>query len=428
MSIKNSPVDIGSFGATWPTNWKWESLGTLADIRGGVGFPPSLQGRRAGDCPFYKVSDMNLLGNEVYMFGANNYISSNDIAGLRAKPFKAGTLIFPKVGAAVHTNKKRLLSVDALIDNNVMGVTPTSSSLDAFFLLAWFQLLNLSDLSNPGTLPSINGNTTARVPVPLPPLAEQRAIADILRAAQESRKCIERELAALKTLRLSLVSRVLAVAGDEGAVSTTLGEVLIEGPKNGVYKPASDYGSGTQIVRIDDYPNEGDELSRVAKRVRLVPSEATDYALRDGDLLVNRVNSLSHLGKTALIVQPQEDMIFESNMMRLRVDRSRVLPTYIFLVLTSAQARAHFRGCAKRAVGQSSINQGDVKGVPVVLPSLSLQAKIVSFIQLADRCTRLTETKLRDSVSLSSSLLHHLMTGKVRIPEFAKAEQQGVVA
>ena len=179
----------------FPADWTCAMLGNVASARGGTGFPPDHQGRESGEYPFFKVSDMNLQGNETWMRSANNYVSGETRQELGARAFPAGTVIFPKVGGALHTNKKRLLVRDSLLDNNVMGVTvEDASKCDGQFLFRWFEKLNLSDLSNPGPLPSINANRVKEQRLALPPLPEQREIAaqlvavDAKLAAEDSRR------------------------------------------------------------------------------------------------------------------------------------------------------------------------------------------------------------------------------------------------
>ena len=92
-----------------PEEWDVVKLGDIAEIRGGYGFPPKYQGDSSGEIPFFKVSDMNAFGNEISMWRANNYVSKNLVGVLKAKLFPEGTIIFPKIGEAIHTNKKRIL-------------------------------------------------------------------------------------------------------------------------------------------------------------------------------------------------------------------------------------------------------------------------------------------------------------------------------
>jgi type I restriction enzyme S subunit len=89
-----------------PEEWDVVRLGNVASIRGGQAFPHKYQGQVSGEYPFFKVSDMNLPGNEVRMNRANNFIDDPVMLALKAKPFPPHTVIFPKVGGAIHTNKK----------------------------------------------------------------------------------------------------------------------------------------------------------------------------------------------------------------------------------------------------------------------------------------------------------------------------------
>ena len=178
MLMKDSGVEwLGEI----PKHWKLATVRALCECRSGFGFPIEYQGQSAGDLPFYKVSDMNLAGNETIMRRANHYIGRSVLVALNAKTARAGATIFPKIGAAVHTNKKRLLAVEAVVDNNVMAVWARNDHLcNDEFLYRYFQAIHLSQLAQLGTVPTISTKRLYGHAVPLPPLAEQRAIAAYL--------------------------------------------------------------------------------------------------------------------------------------------------------------------------------------------------------------------------------------------------------
>ena len=156
------------------------ALGDVAEVRSGWGFPNAHQGQEEGEYPFYKVSDMNLLGNETVMSIANHYVSAEVAKKLGVRPAPAGTVIFPKIGAAVATNKKRVLSVPSAYDNNVMGLVPTER-VSSRFLYHWMQTFDLSRLANDsGAVPSIRKTEAEQVLIPLPDLDTQRKVADLL--------------------------------------------------------------------------------------------------------------------------------------------------------------------------------------------------------------------------------------------------------
>ena len=197
-----------------------------------------------------------------------------------------------------------------------------------------------------------------------------------------------------------------------------LGDILTKSFKNGIYKAAEFYGRGTPILRINDFDNDGlitnDELSRV----ELTEKEVNAFRLNADDIVVNRVNSLSHLGKSVLWQGSDEVGVYESNMMRIEPDYSIVLPGYLAKVLQSPEARSHFRRVAKRAVAQCSINQEDVKSLRMPLPALAEQQEITRILSTWDKaintCSRLIEASLQQKKALAQQLL----TGKRRLPGF----------
>ncbi|MCL6613537.1 MAG: restriction endonuclease subunit S [Firmicutes bacterium] len=192
-----------------PEHWEMVRLGDIALIRGGISFPPEFQGVTKGEYPFFKVSDMNLPGNEKVMFAANNYITEQIKKTLGANPFPAGTVIFPKVGGALHTNKKRILQRLSLIDNNLMGITIIENRCSSDFLFHWFETVNLSDFCNPGPLPSINAMRIKNQGFPLPPLPEQREIARILETVDKKLQAEEARKQALETLFKTLLHHLM---------------------------------------------------------------------------------------------------------------------------------------------------------------------------------------------------------------------------
>ena len=92
-----------------PDGVEFSPLGSVCEIRSGWGFPNAEQGKKNGQFPFFKVGDMNHAGNEMYMYTANNYVSYATVKKLKCNPAPRGTIIFPKIGAAIGTNKSEYL-------------------------------------------------------------------------------------------------------------------------------------------------------------------------------------------------------------------------------------------------------------------------------------------------------------------------------
>ena len=174
---RNHLLSYESLAARGPV--EMVKLGAVSRISAGYGFPKSEQGCSSGEYPFYKVSDMNHPGNQVFLEGASNYLSGPDIRRLKMTPFPAGAIVFPKIGAAIATNKKRILSCLSLVDNNVAVCIP--EGVDGKYLYYWLLEQDLRFVAHDsGAVPSIRKTDLEQLDVPVPSVAEQERIVEVL--------------------------------------------------------------------------------------------------------------------------------------------------------------------------------------------------------------------------------------------------------
>ena len=221
--------------------------------------------------------------------------------------------------------------------------------------------------------------------ISIPPLNVQRRVVQELDRIFGLIDCARCQLSLLDNL---VKSRFVEMFGDPaenpfGYRVASLGELLSVQPTNGLYKPQKDYvadGSGTPIIRIDSFNEHGPYYAGL-RRLNCSDGELARYGLVNGDIVVNRVNSVGCMGKTMLVEGLPEPVVFESNMMRLHVEEALMFPAFLCAQITSEYSKGYFESHAKRAIGQASINQTDVKALPVLVPSLALQQKYLSFAE-----------------------------------------------
>lgn len=191
-----------------PEGWALASLEQLALVESGQ-TPPGIDEatRTEGDIPWFRVGDMNLPANRTFMVDSRSWIESRDLQHLKLKTKPQGTIIFPKRGGAIATNKKRLLPRLGCLDLNIMGMIPVGEV--GPYLWWWFAGVDLGSLGDGSNVPQINLDDVVHLLVPLPPLREQvRIIAEIevrfslLEAVEDS---INRELDRAKHLRQSIL-------------------------------------------------------------------------------------------------------------------------------------------------------------------------------------------------------------------------------
>lgn len=195
-----------------------------------------------------------------------------------------------------------------------------------------------------------------------------------------------------------------------------LQSVMLKTPQNGLYKPKSLYGEGTKILRIDGFYDGQIIPNYDYKRVKLDAEEITKYALHVGDIIVNRVNSMSYLGKCALIRNLDELTVFESNIMRFRLDEEKINLEYAIHYLASSFGRDELIKNAKQAVNQASINQTDVGNALIAIPdNLKIQEKIVRIISsrlsVCDSIEKTVDNALAKTEAMRQSILKKAFEG-----------------
>jgi type I restriction enzyme, S subunit len=146
----------------------------VADFQRGAGFPHEQQGNGTGDLP------------------------------LGAKSVPAGSVVLPKIGAALLGNARRVTSRESLFDNNVLGVVP--KGIDSGYLAHWLSTIDLGRLSQPGPVPSLDDDAAKDLVVPVGAPTQQRAIANFLDAETvridalvEAKKQLAQRLVELRT-------------------------------------------------------------------------------------------------------------------------------------------------------------------------------------------------------------------------------------
>ncbi len=269
----------------------------------------------------------------------------------------------------------------------------------------------------------------AGLAIPTPPLDEQRQIAAVLSAVQRATDRQERLIAVVAELKKALMHKFVTEGTRAEPQKKTaigpipkswkvvpLGSLFSRQPTNGLYRPQSDYGQGTLILRIDDFSNEGDIVTSASNRVDVGKADCERFGLTKDDIVLNRVNSLSHLGKAALIGDIEEPMVFESNMMRFRVDEERLRSAFAFRVLNCTVCKSQIIAMAKRAVAQSSVNQGDVGRLLIPLPpDVKIQDEILAIFSALEAKSAVHARTREALADLFRTLLHQLMTGKIRV-------------
>ena len=188
------------------SGYKKVKIEKIANLSGGSAFKKKFQGKKEGKYPFIKVSDFEIKGNGKYIKNSNNWI--DDPSLVKCKIFRENSVVFAKVGAALLLNRRRLLTRDTAVDNNLMVATPNNSCLPEY-LYHFLCTIDFSKYVQEGAVPSINQKQVGNIFIPLPDIVDQEKIVEILENKQKSIILLKRKLSLLKRQKKGLMQRLL---------------------------------------------------------------------------------------------------------------------------------------------------------------------------------------------------------------------------
>jgi len=420
-----------------PQTWTQTTLGKIAQVDSGIGFPNEYQGITSGDLPFFKVGDVSnaVLNNKGRLTVGKHYVSREVANILRGKPLKPGSTVFAKIGEAIRLNRRGYVTTDCLIDNNVMAVKAVLDESDRY-IHYFLRTVQFTDVLRATTVPSLRKGDVEELQVPLAPLPEQKRIADKLDSAlarvDACRDRLDRLPALLKRFRQSILA-----AATSGALTTdwrapfptttlsgkitslpqswrevTFSEVCHEITVGYVGKMADQYqADGIPFLRsmnIRAFRFDRKGLLHISPEFHKQVAKST---LRPGDMAIVRSGAPG-----VCCVIPDE--LQEANCSDLVIARPtpELLPQYGCIFMNSTFA-ADFVNANKVGVAQAHFNVGSMKITPLPLPPLPEQTEIVRRVQLlfafADRLEARLAAARRQIGQLTPALLAKAFRGEL---------------
>lgn len=390
-----------------PEDWDALPASQIGRFRGGAGFPLSSQGLQEGEFPFYKVSDMNNEGNDIFMVSANNWISEETRRQLGAHAFPAGSIVFAKVGAAVFLERKKILSRPSCIDNNMAAFVLNEERSSTLFMHAQLLTKNLGDLVATTALPSLSGKVLGEIVLVHPPLPEQSAIAtalgdvDALLAAQDALIAKKRAIKQGAMQELLTGKRRLPGFSGEWEVKR-LGDVArIRNQKIATHA----VDAGTLCVELE---NVGQGTGQLESRSTAGSAISTKYTFMTGDVLFGRLRS--YLRKYWLATEPG---LCTTEIWPLDADTGELSPGYLFAIVQTDA----FIDAASISFGthMPRADWGVMRNLEIRLPPLEEQTAIAA--ALSDMDTELTalEAQRAKTAQLKQGMMQALLTGRIRL-------------
>ena len=195
---------------------------------------------------------------------------------------------------------------------------------------------------------------------------------------------------------------------------TRLGHLLLE-IKNGTTIKQDKSGFGYFVTRIESLQNQTIDFNRLGNIVEESKIKDSDW-YKINDIALSHINSKEHVGKTALITEDMLPLVHGMNLLRLRFKIMSIAKFFQYFS-RSFQYKEEIISRINMAVNQVSINQKQLGEIPIPLPPLAEQQRIVERIETLFAKLDEAKEKLQNTLDTfetrKAAILHKAFTGEL---------------
>ena len=365
-------------------------LGDICKLVSGNSLPDNIV-CSSGELPYVKVAELNLLENTPCITTSRNFVGKNDVSDKQVIP--VGTVVFPKRGGAIGTNKKRLVSVPICMDLNLMGVIPSSSILPQY-LYYFFENIDMGVLSNGSSVPQINNSDIAPLEIRVPDKGKQNEIVVILDKVSNLISLRKQQLAKLDEL---VKSRFVELFGDpvlnqNSFPCYTVGDVI---EFQGGSQPDKKYfeyeatEDNIRLIQIRDYKTD--------KYITYIPKAMAKRFCTADDIMIGRYGPP--------IFQILKGIEGSFNVALMKATPKMGNREFVRYFLKQDCLLTYLEGLSQRTAGQDGIQMDKLKAYPFPFPPMELQEQFAAFVEQTDKSKVEIQKSLEKLETLKKALM-----------------------
>ena len=386
-----------------PQEWEVATLGKLVSIASGES-PSLFHLRSIGKYPYIKVEDMN--NCEKYQADSREYTDDERVV------IAKGSIIFPKRGAAITNNKVRIAACQLYMDSNMMAITPNDLVCGdyLYFKITYEQLFRIADTS---TIPQINNKHIIPYKICLPPIEEQRKIAEILGVWDEAIEKQSRLIEKLELRKRALMQRLLTGRTRLPGFTTPWQKRRMKD----CFEHITDTSNGCEYLPMTISARLG-LISQKDKFDRVIAGDSLKkYThIQKGDFAYNKGNSnLYEMG--CIYRLKEQDAVVPFVYICFRPKQNVIGEFYQHFFINHGLDRQLKRIITSGARGDGLLNvdKTDFFELEIVYPPIAEQKAIAEVLTAADNEIA-THCKKLDALRLQKrGLMQQLLTGKTRV-------------
>ncbi|MCC8249567.1 restriction endonuclease subunit S [Saccharothrix luteola] len=429
-----------------PAGWTWATLGDVATWGSG-GTPKSgVSHYYGGDIPWVVSGDLN----DKPIYTVTSTITTDGLNSSSAKWVPEGSVLIAMYGATI--GKLAIAERPLTTNQAVAFATPHQKLIDKKFLF-WYLRSQREDLRKTGkggAQPNISQTILKAWPIPIPPLAEQHRIVEViedhLSRLDTAERLVNFTISRARRLRESVSSITLGYSVPSGkpsasppAPSGTDDGLLPNVPPSWSWKRLEEIadivGGVTKdkkkqsdpslpevpYLRVANVQRGKLDLSEVSV-IRVPEAKALQLALKDGDVLLNEGGDRDKLGRGWVWENQIPGAIHQNHVFRARIRNRTIHPKLLSWYANNTARWFEING--KQSVNLASISLSKIKQLPVPIPPLDEQGTIVERIEdqlsVLDAAVSLSQQALIKAKILRRSLLNRAFTGQLVLQDPAE--------
>jgi len=417
-----------------PKEWRVVRLGEVAEYMKAGGTPSRKETRYwGGNIPFVLIEDMTSCG--LYLASTKETITPEGLEHSSAWLVPPGSLLL-SMYATIGETCINLIPVAT--NQAILAIIPSSTFCPEFgaYLLKFYSG-RLAQYNVQSTQKNVNKRIVENFLIPLPPLPEQRAIAHVLRTVQRAKETTEGVIAALKELKKSLMQHLFTygpvpvaererVPLQETEIGplpkewrvVRLGEVAEFGKNRTMQKPKA---SLIPFMPMSLLPEDTIYISqwemRRDKEIR------SGIPIQNGDFLLAKITPSFENGKQGIVKDIPGGWGYASTEVIPIRPYPKLHTEYLAFYLKQPSIRQELAGKMEGSTGRQRLPKMAVQQLLIPLPPLDEQREIARMLQAVDAKIAAEERRRAALEDLFKTLLHALMSGRMRVPNIVGGER-----
>ncbi len=377
--------------------WIYKKLGEVCEFKSGF-TPKKEELLSQGNYPYFKVAEMNLEGNELYLKRTTQYLNSSK------RIFPKGAIVFPKNGGAIFTNKKRILAQDSIIDMNTQSVI-ANANLEHSYLYYVIQNIDFSNYVNGSALPTLALDRIKDIQVPIFPITTQQQIVSELDLLSHIIDQKRQQLKEYDALAESIFYDMFGdpVENPKGWEKKKLGDTTTV--VSGFAFPSKDFKDDNPL-KVIKITNVGvgefveDNSSLPAKY-----SSMNDYKVKAGSIIIALTRTVISSGFKRAYVSSSYDGALLNQRVATIVEKS-IVKDFLYYYLGTAFVKDYVLEKSK-ALMQPNLSVSDLRNLPLYLPPLPLQRQFAAKIESIEQQKQLLKESIKETEMLFQSRMDY---------------------